>query len=158
MSVAGTITRRIDVGVDPATAFDVFTREIDAWYKRGPYSWNDPARAVAIRFEPGVGGRWLEVWDEATGEGYEMGRILVWQPGARLVMTYRSVHLPPEPLTEIEVRFEPIPGGTRVTLDHRGWDRLPPDLVTAWEGRAWIAFVEAFREYVARASRGAASG
>ena len=33
--------------------------------------------------------------------------------------------------TEVEVRFEPAPldtrAGTRVTIEHRGWDALPAD-------------------------------
>jgi Activator of Hsp90 ATPase homolog 1-like protein len=153
VSGIASVVRTIDVDVDPATAFDVFTDEIGAWYKPGPYSWNDPERAVGIRFEPGVGGRWLEVWDEATGEGFEMGRILVWEPGERLVLSYRSVHLPPDPLTEVEVRFEALDGGTRVTLEHRGWERLAA--VPEWvEKRAWVAFMGWFKDYLAsRAER-----
>ena len=148
-ALAGVVTRTVEVPVDPADAFDIFTRDIDAWYGRGPYSWNDPARAVGIRFEPGVGGRWLEVWDEATGDGYEMGRILEWEPGVRLVMTFRNVFLPPDPLTQIEVRFDPIETGTRVTLEHRGLEQLPPETLETFTRRAWIAFMNAFGFYVA---------
>lgn len=144
MTTSGTIVRSVEVAVDPATAFDIFTKEIDAWYVRLPYSWNDPERAVGIRFEPRQGGRWLEVWDEASGEGYEMGRVLAWEPGSRLLLDYRSIHLPPEPLTQIEVLFQATPGGTRVTLEHRGWERLPPDTFRAWASRAWIPFLKAF--------------
>lgn len=64
------IVRTVEVGVLPSDAFKIFTDEIDAWYVHGPYSWNDPERAVGIRFEPWAGGRWIEVWDEARGEGY----------------------------------------------------------------------------------------
>ena len=65
----------IYVAVDPASAFDVFTAEIDEWYQRGPHNFFDPVRAIAVRFEPGVGGRLLEVYDE--GEAREMARIEV---------------------------------------------------------------------------------
>lgn len=150
MSAAATIVRTVEVAVDPATAFEVFTEEIGAWYKGLAHAWNDPERAVGIRFEPGVGGRLLEVWDEATGEGYEMGRILVWEPGERLVLAYRNVTLPPEPLTEVEVRFEPADDGTRVSLVHRGWERLPAEVFTTWASRAWIPFMHAFGDHVAR--------
>jgi hypothetical protein len=137
------IVRIVEVPVDPGTAFRVFTEEIDEWYERGPYSWNDPERAVAIRFEPG---RLLEVWDE--GDGYEMGRVTAWEPGDRLVFAYRSVHLPPELETEVEIRFEPIAAGTRVTLEHRGLELLPRDEYERWRRRAWAPFMEAFRRYV----------
>lgn len=138
------------MAVDPATAFEVFTAEIDDWYERGRYSWHDPKRAVGIRFEPGVGGRWIEVWDAETGEGCEFGRIKAWEPGRRLLVSFTSTFLPPEPPTEIEVRFEPVAGGTRVTLEHRGIEQLPPEIARTWEGRAWIAMMRTFADYVAR--------
>jgi activator of Hsp90 ATPase-like protein len=153
VSPGGAIMRTVDVDVDPATAFEVFTEEIGRWYRSGPYSWNDPERAVGIRFEPGVGGRLIEVHDEATGEGFEMGRVLAWEPGSRLVCAFRSVFFPPEPLTEVEVRFEERDGATRVTLEHRGLDRLPPDFVKTIEDRAWITFMGWFGEYVADLNR-----
>jgi len=59
-ALSARVVRTVDVAVDPATAFEVFTAEIDDWYERGRYSWHDPKRAVRIRFEPGVGGRWIE--------------------------------------------------------------------------------------------------
>lgn len=139
------ITRTVTVRLDPAAAFDVFTFEIGTWYPRGPHSFNYPDRAVGIALEPGVGGRWLEVWRE--GGGYEIGRVLAWEPGHRLLLSYRNRYLPDDPLTEIEVRFDPVPDGTLVTLEHRGWDRLPADLLRAWSGRAWKGLVAAFARY-----------
>jgi hypothetical protein len=34
----------VDVEVDPDAAFDVFTSEIDAWYRRGPYTTHGSRR------------------------------------------------------------------------------------------------------------------
>ena len=144
---AESVVRTVEVAVDPATAFDVFTRDIGSWYQPGPYSWNDPERAVGIRFEPGVGGRLLELYDEEARDAYEMGRILVWDPGDRLVFEFHSLHFPPEPLTEVEVRFEAVNGRTRVTLEHRGLDRLPPAFVERIRDRAWVAFMRWFSDY-----------
>jgi len=146
--IPASITRSVDVDVDPATAFTVFTEEIGLWYRALPYAFNDPARAIDTYLEPRLGGRWVEVWDAATREGYEIGRIIAWEPGRRLAMTYRSVHLPPEPLTELEVRFDAHGDGTRVTLEHRGWDRLPPALFATWSSRAWAAFVAGFASHI----------
>jgi hypothetical protein len=67
--------------VDPGTAFTAFTEELDLWWVRGPINYFDAAKAIGMRCEPGVGGRLLEVYDEATGEGRELGRITVWEPG-----------------------------------------------------------------------------
>ena len=111
----------ISVALDPDAAFEVFTEEIDAWYRRGPHNFADPARAVGIRFEPGVGGRLIEVYDASTGEGLTAGEIVVWEPGRRLVFV-------DDRKTEVEVSFEADgETATRVTLEHRGLERLLPD-------------------------------
>ena len=59
----------IEVGVDPQTAFTIFTEEIGQWWRPGPINWNDNRRAVGVRIEPGVGGRWIEVDDAADRRG-----------------------------------------------------------------------------------------
>ena len=123
------VVRSVDVGVDPPTAFRLFTDEIGEWYQGGRYSWNDPDRAIGIRFEPGVGGSLLELY--ADGSSYEMGRILDWEPGSRVLFRYSNVYLPPDPPTEVEVRFEAISAGTpraiirrtSTTSDGQRWQR-----------------------------------
>jgi hypothetical protein len=74
-----------------------------------------------MRFDPGVRGRLVEVYDKETGEGRTVGRVLVWEQGRRLVWvdSYQ---------TEIEVTFEEEGEATRVVLEHRGLERLRPDL------------------------------
>ena len=51
--------------------------------------------------------------------------MLAWEPGERLVFTWRQGNWPPGESTEVEVRFEGAAGGTRVTVEHRGWDGAP---------------------------------
>jgi hypothetical protein len=65
----------------------------------------------------------LQFRAEDTGEGFESGRITVWEPGIRLAWLYRDAGHEIDD-TEVEVRFEAIEGGTRVTLEHRGWDKV----------------------------------
>lgn len=119
------VTATVEVAVDPETAFEIFTEEIGQWWRPGPINWYDSARAVGTRIEPGVGGRWLELYGE--DEALEIGRILVWEAGARLVLLYRDGGHQLNG-TEVEVRFEPIGGGTRVTLEHRGWEKIAVDV------------------------------
>jgi uncharacterized protein YndB with AHSA1/START domain len=148
VSATDTVTVSIDVAVDPDTAFDVFTNEIDSWYQRGPHSWRYPDRAVGIRFEPRVGGRLLEVHDADSGEGFAFGRVLVWEPGARLVFADLVSSAPPDPVTEVEVRFEAAGEGTRVTLEHRGLDRLPPDVAAQKRMYGWQTTLRWFDEHM----------
>jgi uncharacterized protein (TIGR02246 family) len=93
----------VEVGVEPAAAFDLFTRETGAWWRvdRSLGGGDGP-----VTFEPGVGGM---VRDGTT----EVGRVKVWEPGPRLVFGYGG--------TDVEVRFEGTAAGTRVVLRHYGW-------------------------------------
>ncbi len=100
----------VKVPVEPMSAFTAFTDEIDRWWVRGPINFFDAGRAVAMRIEPGVGGRVLEIYDDARGDGLELGRITIWEPGAQL--TYRSL----VDDTEVDVRFDAVEGGTRVRV------------------------------------------
>ncbi|MEU1724495.1 SRPBCC domain-containing protein [Nonomuraea sp. NPDC005692] len=114
------VRAEVVVPVDPATAFRMFTDEIDQWYVRGRHSWVDPARAVAIRFQDGY---LRELWDD--GGHADMGRIVRWEPPRRLVW---ADLLNPGGRMEIEVAFTPVEDGTQVLLEHRGLDTLPPDV------------------------------
>ena len=115
----------VRVAVDPATAFRVFTDDIGAWWIGGPRYGFQPSRRGVMRFEPGVGGRLVETYED--GEVYEVGRVLVWEPGQRLVFQWRGTNFADDQVTEVEVRFRARDGGTRVTVEHRGWEVLPPD-------------------------------
>jgi uncharacterized glyoxalase superfamily protein PhnB len=102
------VSASVDVDVDPVTAFRAFTEEIGSWWVPGPINSWDSARAVTRRFEPGVGGRFLEVYED---DALEIGRITLWEPGARLM--YRSTFDD----TEVDVRFEATTTGTRVRVN-----------------------------------------
>jgi uncharacterized glyoxalase superfamily protein PhnB len=101
----------VEVAADPLTAFTAFTDELDLWWVRGPINAYDSGRLVEMRCEPGVGGRILEVYDAETGEGLELARIIVWEPGRHLA--WRSSL---DDVT-IDVRFEPTATGTVVRLE-----------------------------------------
>jgi uncharacterized protein YndB with AHSA1/START domain len=113
------------VAADPTTAFALFTTEIDAWWRRGPRFRQGLGRPSLMRFEGGEGGRLLELYTDEAGGAFEVGRVLAWKPGDRLIFEWRGNNFEPGLVTEVEVRFEPEEAGTRVTLEHRGWDRVP---------------------------------
>jgi uncharacterized protein YndB with AHSA1/START domain len=111
------------IAVSPAAAFAIFTEETDRWWRREAMHRFGP-RPGLLRFEGGAGGRLVEVFED--GPPFEVGKVLVWEPGARLVFEWRGRDFAPDERTEVELRFEPEPDGTRITLEHRGWDALRP--------------------------------
>ncbi len=121
----------IRVAATPERAFAVFTEEIGDWWVANdlfrftpgapgrlafdiPEDENEPARLVEHR--PG-------------GEPFEIGRVSVWEPAERVVVAWRQISFGPEHDTEVEVSFAPVGEFTRVTVEHRGWERIPQDHV-----------------------------
>jgi uncharacterized protein YndB with AHSA1/START domain len=142
VSDADSVTVTIEVAVTPATAFAVFTEELDTWWQRGPrYRFVPPYQGV-LRLEPGVGGRLVHLRDADDGAPFVVGRVQVWEPPARLVFSWRLPNFAPHQATEVDVRFEPVAGGTRVILTHRGWDGVPDDHPARHDhrGRAFVLF------------------
>lgn len=115
------------VAADPATAFELFTSETDLWWRRGPRFRHGGGRPSAMRFEPHEGGRLLEEYADAEGGAFEVGTVRVWKPGERVIFSWRANAFEAGLVTEVEVRFEPHDGRTRVTLEHRGWEAVPDD-------------------------------
>ncbi len=127
MSAAGRATATAEVLVEapPEQAFAIFTDEIGLWWRTDTPYWNDSERGRSVRIEPGVGGRFVEVYDLETGEGFDVGRVTAWEPGRRLALTWTQVGWPEGVATDIEVTFEPVAGGTRVRLEQTGFERVP---------------------------------
>jgi uncharacterized protein YndB with AHSA1/START domain len=98
--------------------------------------------------EPGVGGRLLEVYDNDSGDGFAMGQVTVWEPGVRLVYADLVSGVAPHLPTEVEVRFEPHAGGTRVSLEHRGLNQLPPDMAAQKREHGWKSLAHWYADYL----------
>ncbi len=119
------------VAAEPALTFRLFTDQVDRWWRRTPRHRFFAASTSHLRFEVGVAGpasgRLIECCSSNPEQERELGRILAWEPGRRLLFTWRGPNFAPRETTEVEVRFRPIPGGTRVSLEHRGWDAFASD-------------------------------
>jgi uncharacterized protein YndB with AHSA1/START domain len=128
-SLPGDLARvTVGVAVPPEEAFEVFTAQIDQWWRRGRRFRNAPGESGIVCIEPGVGGRLFESFSTDAGERVvEIGRTLVWDPPHRLILQWRNVNFAPHEHTEVEVRFRATAGGTEVTLEHRGWAAIRRD-------------------------------
>jgi uncharacterized protein YndB with AHSA1/START domain len=118
----------VSVAVSPAVAFDIFTRDIDRWWRRGIKFRNAGARRGFIRLEPHIGGRLFESIDAEGGPRvFEVGRVSAWDPPNRLAFSWRNANFTPEENTAVEVVFTPTAHGTLVSVVHRGWTALRDD-------------------------------
>ncbi|WP_297512060.1 SRPBCC domain-containing protein [uncultured Caulobacter sp.] len=109
------------IAAPPEAVFDAFTDDIGLWWRPNPLFAFTPRAPGVLAFEDG---RLLE--RQSTGQVFEIGRVRVWERGARLVFGWRQATFAPGMDTEVEVRFEAVEGGqTRVTVEHRGWDSVP---------------------------------
>ena len=114
------VRKSVTVAVPPELAFDLFTDGIGDWWPFGSHSINGEAVETAV-FEPRAGGR---VYERATdGREAHWATVLAFEPPHRFVLEWK-VNPNAVAATEVEVRFRPEGGGTRVDLEHRGWERL----------------------------------
>jgi SAM-dependent methyltransferase len=106
----------MDVGLEPTVAFDVLVEDLVTALGR-----------AGLAFEPGATGHMDE-------NGREVGRVVSWIPGERIALQWRPADWALEELTEVEVKFERVDGGTRLVLEHRGWGGLIGDAneLTGW--------------------------
>lgn len=111
------------VAVGPAQAFAAFTQEIAAWWQPDPLFPITAEGDGTLAFEAGAGGRLITRL--ANGTVFEIGRISVWEPGERLVFSWRQASFAPDQSTEVEVRFEAVGEETRISIEHRAWDTIP---------------------------------
>lgn len=115
------VQKTITVRCPAEHAFRVFTDGIHTWWPLETHSLGKE-RAVRAVLEGRAGGRLYEVWDDGTERPW--GTVTAWEPPKRLTVSWKVA---PEALapTELEVRFVPDGnGGTRVELEHRGWEAL----------------------------------
>jgi uncharacterized protein YndB with AHSA1/START domain len=116
-----TIRKSIKVEQPPSIVFRVFCEQIGHWWplKQG-FSFGGQ-RAKEIFIEGRTGGRFYERF--ADGTEFEVGRIIDYQPPAMVTFTWRAPQW--EGPTRVEVRFLADGDGTRVELEHSGWDQGP---------------------------------
>jgi hypothetical protein len=109
-----------EVACPPDRAFDIWTSEATRWWPPG-HSFSGEA-GIEVVFEPGVGGRIFE--RTRSGAEFDWGEITAWEPARRLGYLWH-IRRDRADATDVFVTFVPlVDGGTRVEIEHRGWERL----------------------------------
>jgi uncharacterized protein YndB with AHSA1/START domain len=141
------VRKSITVQTSPDRAFEVFTRGMSRWWLKH-YSINRGSPIKDVVIEPRVDGRWYEIGED--GSSCDWGKVLVWDPPARLVLTWQITPefcFDPDLVTELEVRFTPEGDGTQVSLEHRldGYGPAASDMFKLFDGpEAWAGILESF--------------
>lgn len=118
------VVKTVDLACPPDAAFAAFADGVGRWWPLSMFSLGG-AKAVGAAIEPRVGGRVFERHDD--GSEHVWGSVVAWEPPSRLAFTWH-VGRSPESAQTVEVTFAAAgDAGTRVTLVHRGWERLGDD-------------------------------
>ena len=130
MTIAGDrVAVTVTVAARPEVAFEVFTAEIDQWWRRGLKYRVAGRRPGVLVLECKPGGRLFEQYETPNGPRlHEAGKITTWQPPSRLGFEWRASNFAPGEVTFVDITFTPTAsGGTEVRLEHSGFAALRPD-------------------------------
>ena len=140
------------VPVPPARAFDAFTRETLAWWD---HHFSEHPKSLSFDARPGGG--FVEVFDEAGNGAWHATVIYALRP--RSLRFEGPLGLSGHAIDAVySMAFEPVEGGTRVTLSARAAGEYDKSWPAAIEG-VWRHFlVERFVPYVTAHRDGPVSG
>jgi len=119
------VSTSVFVDAPPDIAFEVFTEQIDTWWRHGLKFRVGGRGTSVLHLESRLGGRLFET----LGDDHvaQTGTVTAWDPPRSLQIEWRGVNFAPHEKTTLSVDFEPRRGGTQVTLVHAGFASLPPD-------------------------------
>ena len=128
-----TIRKSIHVKRSVEDSFRLFTRDIGKWWplKQG-FSFGGE-RADQIHLEPRQGGRFFERFTD--GEEYQVGTVTACTPPSHVVFSWKAPSW--DAPTEVEVRFTAEGDGTRVDVEHRGWERTGAEKESGGYDKGW---------------------
>ena len=113
------VRKTVTVDCTVEEAFRVFTTDAQSWWPTDTHSIHGDVTKIV--FEEREGGEVYEI--STSGETGHWATVLTWEPPNRIVLAWNILERDPV-ATELEVRFLPDGEGTRVELEHRGWDAL----------------------------------
>lgn len=125
------VHKSVTVKRNMADAFRIWTEQIHLWWPAGHSRSGDPQTRIVIDGQ--VGGRFYE--QASSGEEFDFGSVIVWEPPHRLEFTW-FLGSSPEMPTRVHIQFTPLSTNeTLVEVNHRG-----PELI----GELWWQRVKIF--------------
>jgi uncharacterized protein YndB with AHSA1/START domain len=138
-----TIRKSIKVNCSPETTFRVFCEEMSEWWTGG-FGGKD----TKLFLEGKVGGRFYE--RRPDGTEYQIGLVTAYQPPSLVAFTWRAPSWDVD--TQVEIRFAAEDAGTRIDLEHSGWERdaKTRDARNSYDG-GWVTVLGHFQSFLAAA-------
>jgi uncharacterized protein YndB with AHSA1/START domain len=136
-----------DVHCPPRLAFEVWTTRIASWWPKSHTVSGESD--VEVVLEARAGGRIYE--RSSSGGEHEWGEVTAFEPPDRLAYLWH-IRRDRADATQVEITFSAQgEAGTRVRIEHRGWERLGAD-AESWRDRnnaAWGSLLSEYRRAVA---------
>ena len=115
MTTIAPVHREVLVRTDLATAFELFTAHIGAWWPLGIHSTFGAGGSVAFEGK--------QLVERSGTESSVWGEIVEWEPPHRLRLSWHpGSHA--DRTTDLTIGFTPRDGQVVVSVDHAGWERL----------------------------------
>jgi uncharacterized protein YndB with AHSA1/START domain len=105
------ITKSVLLRCSPERAFVLFTEHAGAWWPTERRHTGDAASEIRLE----AVGRFFE--RASDGTEVELGVVRTFEPASRLMLDWYPGTGPDNP-TQVEVTFEPVSTGTRITIVH----------------------------------------
>lgn len=150
------VRKSIFVKATPQRAFDVFTKEMSAWWPLASHHVGK-VDAKGIVIEPRVGGNVMEVGvDDST---CTWGHVLEWAPPRRFTFSWEidaAFKIDSSMNTRVEVTFTAERDGTQVELVHRGlraYGEKAGEMVAIFDSPGgWTGLLAKFAEHAVAAA------
>jgi uncharacterized protein YndB with AHSA1/START domain len=139
------VRRSVTVSAPAERAFRAFTEEIGRWWPLAQGFAFLGEKAEDMILESRVGGRLYERGSDGTE--HVIGEVRAYEPPSRVLFTWNDA----DGSTEVDVRFSPEDGATRVDLEHRGFESLGPKGEEAFNSynEGWVGVLGFYEKHIA---------
>jgi hypothetical protein len=127
------IAKTVVLRCDPARAFALFTENAGNWWPADRRHTDDASSTIRME----ASGRFFE--RASDGTEVELGTVRIFEPASRLLIDWYP-GTGPENATLVDVRFEAVENGTRVTINHDAgaagadvFSRNAPKYESSWD-------------------------
>jgi uncharacterized protein YndB with AHSA1/START domain len=149
MNAPEPIVLSVELPATPEAAFALFASRFSDWWPVATHSLSRE-KATVCRMQCESGGAVEELSPDGTR--HRWGTVEICEPGHRLRFSWHPGR-EPDSAQWVDVSFEPVAHGSRVTLTHGGWEALgeiAPILQREYAAGWRIVLGESFAGFVRR--------